>query len=265
MRRLLSGALTFLAHHGHAQATERHFAFTREPVVVQSGEAELQPSSTARLGRERYFSALEAELAARFGLAPNLEGSLSWILSESAEDVPDEDSSGSTRRTRSTVTGLGGAVQYKLGDPIADAAGFALRIEGGYGPNEAAVGGRALISKQSGRLLFAASAGGAELLHFDAGGTENEQAFELALAFGYFASPSVVLGVEALAPAAIDGGELRSAAIYGGPALAFTADHYWLALGVAPQLFAPESEEGGDRDLVRGEYARVRVVLGLAL
>jgi hypothetical protein len=136
MRRVLSGALAFLAHHETAQATEQHFAFTREPLVVQSGQAELQPSSTARLGRERYFSALDAQLAARFGLAANPEGTLSWTSSTSAEDVVDEDSGERTRRTRSSFTGVAGGLQYKLSDPIADAAGLALRVQGGYGPSD---------------------------------------------------------------------------------------------------------------------------------
>jgi hypothetical protein len=265
MQRLVSSVLALLALASPAHASERHFAFTQEPAVAESGHAELEPGTTARVGREHYFSTLEAELRVRFGLVPNLEGALSWNLSESSEDVLDRDSGERTRQRSSSNAYAAAALQYKLSDPTVDAVGFALRVKGAYGPNDAAVGGEALISKQSGRLLYAASAGGAHVLRFEGGGTESEQALELDLGFGYFVSPSVVLGVEALAPAVIDSGELQSAAIYAGPGLAFAADHYFFALSVTPQIFAPESEDGGDRDLVRGEYVRARVVFGLGL
>lgn len=77
------------------------------------------------------------------------------------------------------------------------------------------------------------------------------------LAAGYFVTPALVAGLEAMSLTTMEEGEVESSAIYGGPSLAYATERYWLVASGAPQLFAPKGESGRHLDLHGGRSKSV--------
>jgi hypothetical protein len=249
-----------------AHATDRRFAFNYESGVLAPGQVEFEPWSTARLGREHHYAAFEQRLEFELGLVPNLQTSLYWNFAASSESVADE-ATGSRVRTSSTrFESFSSEWKYKLSDALADPLGFALYVEGSYGPDEAELEGKLIFDKQAHNLLFAANLIGEQEWEFGADETESEQKLSLTLGAGYFVTPSVVVGVEAISTTTlIEDGEVESSTIYVGPSLAYAADRYWLVLSAAPQVFAPKSASGDSLELTHGEHLWARALLGFHL
>src|SRR5262245_17874991 len=119
-----------------ASATERHFTYTYESGVLLPGHVELEPWTTFRVGREDYYSAIDNRLELELGLTERLQTSLYWNTSAVAADVADE--TGETVREHEfELTGISSEWKLKLTDPVADALGSALYLEGTYGNTEA--------------------------------------------------------------------------------------------------------------------------------
>ncbi|HEX6764409.1 MAG TPA: hypothetical protein VF103_03005, partial [Polyangiaceae bacterium] len=78
-----------LAVSGRAAATERHFAFTYETGVLGPGEAEIEPWTTFRVGREHYYSRIDNRLEFEFGVVKNLQTSLYWNFERVTADERD--------------------------------------------------------------------------------------------------------------------------------------------------------------------------------
>src|ERR1041385_3236350 len=80
-----------------AAATERRFTYTYESATLGSGEREIEPWTTLRLGRHAYYRAIDNRVEIEFGLSDRLM--TSWYLNLGAEtaDVPG-DTAGSLKR-----------------------------------------------------------------------------------------------------------------------------------------------------------------------
>lgn len=249
-----------------AGATDRRFAFNYESGVLAPGEAEFEPWTTVRAGREHHYAAFEQRLEFELGLVPNLQTSLYWNFGASSESVLDAATGDRVRVSSSHFQSLSSEWKYKLSDPLADPLGFAVYFEGSYGPDEAELEGKLIFDKQAHNLLFAANLVAEQEWEFEGDETESEQKFSLTLGAGIFATPSLVLGVEAISSTTrLAGGELESSTLYAGPTLAYAADRYWLVLSATPQVFAPKSESGDSLDLDHGEHVRARALLGFHL
>src|SRR3954469_25733362 len=70
-----------------AAASNRSFVYTQESRVLAPGESELEPWTTFRVGRSRYYSALDGRLELEHGLAPHLQLALYWNFSTQTQDV----------------------------------------------------------------------------------------------------------------------------------------------------------------------------------
>lgn len=244
-----------------AYGNQRAFTHVYESRVLSPGDAELEPWATYRVGRDAYHSRLDQRLEFELGLTQNLQTALYLNLTSKTEKS-EEDPSGAG--ARSLEASASSEWKYRLSDPVADALGAALYFEGTLGPDEAELEGKLILDKQSGNLLGALNLVFEQEWELGQEETESEQILELDLGVGYFFTPSLILGVEAVSTTLIEHGEVEASAVYLGPSLALALNAGWLAVGVLPQVFAPKSEQGS-LDLEHGERLRARLLLGFHL
>jgi hypothetical protein len=255
--------LLFVA--GKAAASERHFAFTYETSVLAEGDAELEPWTTVRVGRERYYSRIDNRLEFELGLFPNLQTALYWNFSRTTEDIEDPISGELSRVSTTSFNSISSEWKYNLSNPVADALGSALYLEGTYGPALVEVEGKLLLDKQLGDVLIALNLVAEKEWELVRPDTIEKLIFEADLGLGYFFTPSFVGGVEVVSETFVESDEVTSSALYAGPSIAYADSHYWLSFAVTPQVFAPKSQSGDTTDLARGEAVRGRVLLGFHL
>jgi hypothetical protein len=246
-----------------ASAAERHFGYSYESAVLSPGLTELQPWTTVRAGRSDYYSALDARLGFELGLSKHLEGALFWNFSSVTEDIRVP---GATLRSRLSSTdfqSLTARLKYELSDPVADALGTGLLLDGTVGPSAVGVEGRLLLDKQLGSLLLAANlvGGAVEQLELN---SRSLATFGATLAAGYFVTPSFVANLEARSES-IFSGRIEHSVVYLGPSLSLVSARYWLTLAVQPQIVAFKGASAGHRlDLDQNEFLQTRLLLGFA-
>lgn len=270
---LVASLLGALLAAPEARAGDRHFAFAREPAVLEAGDAKLSAWTTARVGREDYYSAIDQRLQFGLGLLPNLEASLfsnfSSVTQVTRTSLPGQPglSAGYAHRDSSFgLTSISTEWRYKLTDPIADPLGFALSVEGGYGPDLVEVGGRALLAKQLREWLVVLNLNGAQRWEHTSSGNVSRQNFGAVLSAGYYFAPTLVGGVEVVNSTLVADGEIEASAIYAGPSFAYASAHYYLVLSAAPQVFAPQKANSDEYfELSHNERLWARLVLGFRL
>ena len=248
-----------------AHAGARRFAFSREPSVLDSGDAKFSAWTTARAGRDDYYNAIDQRLQFGLGLVPNLETSLYWNFSA----VSQTREAGQGVEYRDTDFSLGSVSnewRYRFLDPVADSLGLALSFEAGYGPNLLDLGGRVIFGKQLRDWLFVLNLLGTQRFESAVTGTVSRQAFGATLSLGYYFTPTLVGGLELVNSTQLAAGELTSSAIYAGPSIAYESAHYFLVLSAAQQVFAPKkADEDAYFELEQNEHVWARLVLGFRL
>ncbi|HWA78347.1 MAG TPA: hypothetical protein VG937_38695 [Polyangiaceae bacterium] len=249
-----------------AAASERRFVFNTESSVLAPGDAELEPWTTVRAGREHHYAAFDQRLEFELGLLPNLQTSLYWNFGAVSQSVLDETTGRRVRTSSSHFQSLSSEWKYKFSDALADSIGFAAYVEGSYGPDEAELEGKLIFDKQLHNLLLVANLVGEQEWEISDGETEAEQKLALTLGAGLFVTPSWVVSLEAIGTTTlVEGGDVESSVIYAGASLAYSSDRYWFALGAAPQVFAPKSASGDALELEHGEHLWARALLGFRL
>ena len=248
-----------------ANAAERHFAFSYESPVLRAGQAELQPWTTTRFGRADYYSRLDARLGFQLGLTRHLQAGLLWDLSSTTEDIKIPGAALDSRLSSTELQSLSAQLRYELTDPVADALGSALFLEGNAGPLSVGYEARVILDKQLGSLLLTGNlvGGGQELLELR---SRFVASFGATLAAGYFVTPNVVTGLELRQGNTIASGSLDQAVLYLGPSVSFVSTGYWLTFAATPQVVTFHGATPGHRlDLSQNEYVQARLLLGFAL
>jgi hypothetical protein len=262
--------LSSLLASGSAAASERAFGYALESHVLPPGVSELEPWTTWRVGRERYFSRLDARLALEHGLAPGLQAALYWNFSSQSQDVVLDPLTGKIERvSESELAGASLELQYQFSDPAADLLGVALHLESTLGPRGTDLDGKLLADLHSRAWRLVANLGGElELTPLrTAEGTKLETAFVLEPALGaaYLLPHGLSLGLELRAPLGLTG-EHKSSTLFGGPVLGFSDSSLWAALAVMPQLVALSGESPDSHlDLEQHERVEVRLLAGFVL
>jgi endonuclease-3 len=258
----LSSFALLLPHSARAQ--ERQFGFDYQSSVLTPGSAQIAPWTTVRAGRTAYYNETDARIAFDYGIAQNLQGTFFWNFSSVAEDLLVPGASQRTRLSDSQFDSFSLAFKYKLSDPIADALGSALYVEGTFGPLRASVEGRLIGDDQLGPLLLSVNllGTGTELL-------EGRSQSQLGLAFvagaGYFVTPLFALTLELRSENQI-GHTLERSALYLGPGLSLAYESWWATLSLEPQIVALKGASGGRRyDLDQNERLDARVLFGFRL
>lgn len=261
----LSAALLVVsAGAGTAAATERHFGFNYESGTLTPGRSELTPWSTVRAGRADYYSSIEARLGFQVGLFKNFQGALFWNLSSVTEDVRLPGAALKSRLSASDFQSLTVQLKYKLSDPVADALGSALLVDGFAGPLAVGFEGRLILDEQIGSWLLAANlvGGASEQLELNSRALAT---FGATLGLGYFVTPNLVTGLEVRNENRFSG-EIDHSVLYVGPSVAYVSARYWLVFAAEPQVLAWKGVSPRHRlDLDRNEYVQTRLLLGFAL
>lgn len=257
--RLAATALLGLA--AVATANDRHFGYVYETATMPVGARELEVWTTARLGHEDYYSALDHRMEFETGLTDNLQASfyMNW------RNVTAADSAGNLN-SAFKWQGFSTEFKYKLTDPVADAVGFGLYGELGYSTEGFELEGKALFDKRVGPVLLAANFVGE--LEYEAEGDEFElEEIGLEGTFGasYSVSRNVALALELRSHSEIVESELESSALFLGPTVSYTADKWWATFTLMPQLAALKHEGGGLRDLEDHEALEARLLFSFHL
>jgi len=254
-----------------AAADIRSFVYTQESRVLAPGESEIEPWTTFRAGRSRYYSAIDGRLELEHGLAPHLQVALYWNFTSQTQDVAATDLSGQIQRQRqSEFSSASLELKYQLSDPTADLLGSALYFETTVGPNESELEGKLILDRAFGKWLVAANAIAElelepERSQDEGSEIETELWLTPTLAAAYMLPHGVSLGLELRAPIGV-AGEAESATLFGGPVLRWADQGYWTAIGVEPQLFAFSGKTPGRRlDLTDRERLEVRLLAGFML
>lgn len=261
-------ALGVLLGAGSAAASERSLAFTEQSRVYQPGQTALAPWTTLSVGRERYYSRLDARLEVERGLSPGTEGSLSWNFSSETRDVVADELTGELSRvSRSELSGVTLELKQKLTDPYTDALGSALQLRVVLGPAQSVLSADAIFDRELGRWAVASQVTFAYALEPLRGesGTELATSSQLSprLGVSYRLSAVVRLGLELGGAVAL---ERASSALFGGPVLALEDRQFWLTFGVQPQLVAFSGQSDGSvLDLASRERVKLRLIAGFLL
>src|SRR5258706_10056237 len=265
----LLGSLFALA--APAAASDKHFGYVTESAVLNPGDSELEPWTTARVGHERYYSVLDGRLEFEHGLAQGLQLALYWnFTTETQDTIVDPATATLGRVTSSELSSLSAELKYKLTDPVADALGSALYLETTFGPDAAELEGKLIADRQLGSWLFAGNLVGEYALHFlrdqDKSKVEGELELTPLVGAGYFFAPRFSVGLELRSPIELEDGEIKTATLFGGPVLAWSDEGFWAALAAEPQLVAFKGAASGQsRDLVNHEKLELRLLMGFHL
>ena len=259
---LLLGLPVLLLAPRSAHATERHFGFTYESSVLNPGTAEIEPWTTVRGGRADYYSETDARIGFDYGIAKNLEGEFFWNFSTIAEDIvlpsplPQK-----TRLNDSEFDSFSLDLRYKLSDPVADALGSALYLEGTLGPLLTSVEGRVILDKQIGSLLLAANLVGDGIEHLELRSVSDVELSAEAAA-GYFVTPTFVPSLEIRSENGVSK-QLDRSVLYFGPSVSVMTEGWWATLAVEPQITAFKgATPGHDFDLDQNERLQARLLFG---
>jgi hypothetical protein len=250
-------------------AAHRSFPFTEQSLTLGAGTSEIEPWTTFRAGRERYYSAVDGQLSLEHGLAPRLQLGLSWLFSSETRDVLTGDLTGEIRRSNeSELAGASMDLHYQLSDATADLLGSALELEAALGARESMLGAGIIVDRNLERWKVAANlAFECELASVrDAEGSDLETAVTLepTLAVAYELSSGFGLGLELRAPLGLGDGE--SSTLFGGPVVNYDGSRFWATLGVEPQLVAFTGQTPSSRlDLHDHERLELRLRAGFAL
>jgi hypothetical protein len=253
-----------------AVAGNRSFVYTAESRVLAPGESELEPWTTFRVGRSRYYSAIDARLELEHGIAPGLQLALYWNFSTQTEDVVQDSLTRElTRVTDSEFASASAELKYQLSDPTADVLGSALYLETTVGPRESELEGKLIVDRSIGKWLLAANMI-AELelepvRNSDGSELETALVLEPTMAVAYALPHGASVGFELRAPIGV-AGEGESATLFGGPVARLSDRAFWMAMGIEPQLAAFSGKSAGSRlDLSHHERLEVRLLAGFFL
>lgn len=264
---LLTGGLLGSAEAG---ATVRSFGYTQESPVLAAGKTELRPWTTYRVGRARYFSALDGRLELDHGFGRGLELALFWNFTSETRDVVTDSLTQRLERVSSSELGSASlGLKYQLTDPAADLLGSAFYFEATLGPRQSELEARLIVDRSLGRWLLAANAVAELQLEPRRGpdGSELETAVRLqpSLAAAYTLAHRTSLGLELRAPLTVTS-DAGGSSLFGGPVLRWADERAWAALAVQPQLAAFSGASPGSRlDLTTSQRLEVRLLAGFLL
>jgi hypothetical protein len=254
-----------------AQANERHYTYTYESAGMPEGARELEIWTTARYGRERFYSAIDNRLELEFGLSDRLLTAFYLNTSGVREDT------GTEIENHYELQGISSEWKYKLSDAVADALGSALYAEATYGLEELELEAKLILDKRLGDVHLAGNA----VYELEVEGlgedVEVEHIVEVDLAGAYRFTPTLSLGVEGRARTVIEHGEVEHVTFFTGPVVAFGSDAGWGALSFLGQVGSlgehegeagaagEEEEEGFGPNLVNYERINIRLILGMSI
>ena len=245
-----------------ARADIHHFGYLTETGTLPAGASEVEVWNTARIGHSGYYSALDQRLELESGITDRLQASLYLNWNKTTE----ADSTG-TLGTTLDFQGFSTELKYKISDPVADAVGFALYGELGYGANAMELKGKLLLDKEIGPWILAGNL-------ISEGEIENRSMefedveLQAVLGAAYEITPHFSTGLELRNHNEIErqpdeSFKWMNSALYLGPSVAYATKSFVVTFTVLPQLPALKTEDGKTFELHDHEKVEARLHLSL--
>jgi len=267
IRRLVTAAALILLAAGvlypwhPARASERHFTYTYESGVLNPGAVEIEPWTTFRSGRTDFYRRYDNRLEFEMGVARRLQ--TAWYINFTGLS---EATTGGTRAAEFEFEGVSWEWKYKLTDPVADAFGSALYLEGTTGPLENELELKYILDKRFSNFLAAFNIVGEREWEFGSADTETESVLVFDAGLGAFLTPRLFAGIEARNHNEFTEQGWEHSALFAGPVLSYARSGWWFSLSVLPQLPALKGGEGpGHRILDEHEKVNARILFGFDL
>lgn len=228
-----SALMIFLLTASFVSANERRFAYTYETGTLPAGVKELEVWNTFRTGRDTFYSALDNNIEFEFGITDRLMGALylknKYAVSVDAKGV---ESSGFD------LPAVAAEIKWKLLDPVADPLGLGLYFETTVSPKEIELEGKILLDKKFGPFLAAFNLVGEPGWEYSTttGRTDFKFEFEGDLGLAFFFNTHFSLGLELRNHNEVASNKWQFSSLFLGPVLAFSMEHWWIALSFQPQL-----------------------------
>lgn len=256
-----SVALLAIFNVSDSLANRRRFTYTYESVVLPKGALELEIWNTLRTDKNKFFRGIDHRMELELGLGGSFQTSLYLNLSSKSAFDP----------TAGIVTGsefsISNEWKYNFSDPVADVIGSALYGEWTLKPDEVELEGKLLLDKQFGSFLVAANA---VYEHESmAVGEGSENVFEIDLGLCYFIDQNFTIGLEARHHSVTEeeGEEVAGAeeesrsALFVGPTISYSAENWWAAFSIMPQIGLGENKAGTTSPLELEEHEKVEARL----
>lgn len=243
-----------------AYASGRVFTYNYESRVLPKGEVEFEPWVTWRHSRSGFYNRIDTRLEFEVGVTDRLQTAF-YINTKAATE---ETVTG--RATEYEFEGISSEWKYKFSDPVADALGFALYLEGTLSSSEGELEQKFIFDKEIGKFLAALNI--VSEYEWDFGGVPTDRAFELEIDAGlsYPVTSAFSLGVELRNHNEFPTTDSWAhSALFLGPVASYAQEGWWGALTVLPQVVGLK---GATQDhLVLGDLERleVRLLLGFEI
>ncbi len=258
--RLLLVAVLVLGWCLELSANERLFTYTYETATLPEGARELEIWTTARVGRDGYYSRMENRLEFEWGVTDNLQSALYFNTKGILQG------SGSDLEKKTYYPSVSWEWKYRLLNRSTSPVGIALYGELGYAPHEAEVELKLLADKRIGKVLVAVNfVFEREYKYVNSDVSKTEDILELDLGISYSVSPKLALGFEGRVHGAHECAEsncfedIERYAVYAGPVVSWSTRAAWVALTFTKQLMA----SGGEGlDLDEHERYNARLLTG---
>lgn len=235
-------------------ATERLFTYTYQTGVLAPGQIEIEPWATYRTGRDKFFRRLDNRVELEVGVVPGLQ--TAWYLNMSTQAALE----GKKLSKESQIDGVSWEWKWQLSDPVADAVGLALYLEGGLGRDETEVEAKVLLDKRIGSFTLAANlVGEVEWEQVDDKEVQ-EVILETDLGLSWRPKAGWGLGLESRTHTEIVDGVTEHTAVFVGPNVAYAQEKWWLAATLLRQV--PLAQ---DVDHHEHEDLEARLLVGIHL
>ncbi len=243
-----------------ASASDRQLTYAYTSNVLNPGDAEIEPWTTVRAGREAYFFLMQNSVEVEFGVTERYQASFYVHAQQGLADVLV--GGRAQRQVSSSFQGVSFANKWKLLDATADAVGLALYVEPYLRAGEVELEGKLIVDKRLGDLLLVGNlVVEHEWNYQEAGALKTELKVEAVLGAAYTVFEHFSVGLEARSHNAFETGEVHTA-LFLGPSLAWRGRSSWVAFTVLPQL-ASFTQPG--LDLEDHERVEARLLLGFHL
>jgi hypothetical protein len=229
----------------NSNAQDRIFNYTYQSNVLNSGQKELEVWTTLLTGKVNYYREIQNRVEYEVGLGSNLQ--VAFYLN-SKQKAGFDDITGEIVMEPTEIS-ISNEWKYKISDPVANKIGFAAYGELTIATDELEIELKAIFDKKIGRTLHAVN------LIFEPEwetttvdgkvATSTEYKYDMNYAFSYNINKSWNIGAEIIdRNVYFKEDKSTVSALFGGPAISYSTNKFWVNLTALPQIAGLHNPEG---------------------